>query len=821
MANEAPQSVASQILDQIARNNNVSTRLSLELPFGTETEWSSRLASLVLNSIADLSVSVPNMMAKQYVFDIVSRALQAQVCRALIAVYQWIVHLGPSLSEHLIKIYREKGETGLTDKFPEFADLVIHIICFAKDHKAKRELAAAQQNPPKHKRGKPGRPKRRKIGHNADEEEVDTEILVSGPSNLVPAEWAICQQIGSTRISIQRQPDSKSERLGSHTCRPLLVLSARGTISLPRLGTTRLNTDDALYAAKTLCTVWEVHLVLKPMGNVDRYINSKERKPRVREPWEAIRDRCIIRGAILHTISRVVGDGIFSAKGVKLFLQRPCQMFSSALDRDEALARSIEGDEELTMEALYDYVCGLLVLEPELSTVCDTMSGLVQRGLVSVGPGVSLTDEEWENPAKFFAGDYSLLLLATKSKGKKRKEVVDLRPTLETLLPLKPKFGIAAIIIREALSRKRGHNQTSATEVFQRMLDGNHPTTGMPTHFDPDQTNPIRADLTSFTLLKELLPLHQLTTKTGISSLLAYLGTGQGATTADFLDRVRRRGQPMWHFSSAAACIGLFAEAERINTTLKAADRIEYDNPRIYGQPNTWHGAPPKAKDPHTERYFELTFTQRFEPYFCDEIQDSWHAFLGPLADQDPGSFTASRKSLGEVLHWILESGLQGFGGRLGALQFANTIVLAGIADPPSPAFMAQWIGINKDYGAFAGLQLLGFNLDKDSSPAAVRAAFCCFYYWLEHYLTKDDKDAVDFGTIFVEQLLCKISRWKHRMFSMGKLDLVEMARKVFEVDWAPGANIGDHTKFPIPSCKSQSELYRLDKLDSDETDIN
>ncbi|KAF8205945.1 hypothetical protein K438DRAFT_1817590 [Mycena galopus ATCC 62051] len=784
MANEAPQSVASQILDQIARNNNVSTRLSLELPFGTETEWSSRLASLVLNSIADLSVSVPNMMAKQYVFDIVSRALQAQVCRALIAVYQWIVHL--------------ERETGLTDKFPEFADLVIHIICFAKDHKAKRELAAAQQNPPKHKRGKPGRPKRRKIGHNADEEEVDTEILVSGPSNLVPDRV-------HQNLNTETTPTAKANDL---------VPSARGTISLPRLGTTWLNTDDALYAAKTLCTVWEVHLVLKPMGNVDRYINSKS-------PWEAIRDRCIIRGAILHTISRVVGDGIFSAKGMKLFLQRPCQMFSSALDRDEALARSIEGDEELTMEALYDYVCGLLVLEPELSTVCDTMSGLVQRGLVSVGPGVSLTDEEWENPAKFFAGDYSLSLLATKSKGKKRKEVVDLRPTLETLLPLKPKFGIAAIIIREALSRKRGHNQTSATEVFQRMLDGNHPTTGMPTRFDPDQTNPIRADLTSFTLLKELLPLHQLTTKTGISSLLAYLGTGQGATTADFLDRVRRRGQPMWHFSSAAACIGLFAEAERINTTLKAADRIEYDNPRIYGQPNTWHGAPPKAKDPHTERYFELTFTQRFEPYFCDEIQDSWHAFLGPLADQDPGSFTASRKSLGEVLHWILEFGLQGFGGRLGALQFANTTVLAGIADPPSPAFMAQWIGINKDYGAFAGLQLLGFNLDKDSSPAAVRAAFCCFYYWLEHYLTKDDKDAVDFGTIFVEQLLCKISRWKHRMFSMGKLDLVEMARKVFEVDWAPGANIGDHTKFPIPSCKSQSELYRLDKLDSDETDIN
>ncbi|KAJ7201886.1 hypothetical protein GGX14DRAFT_328226, partial [Mycena pura] len=227
-----------------------------------------------------------------------------------------------------------------------------------------------------------------------------------------------------------------------------------------------------------------------------------------------------------------------------------------------------------------------------------------------------------------------------------------------------------------------------------------------------------------------------------------------------------------------------------------------YDNPAIYGQANSWYSTHPTVKGPH-DTFFQLTLTQKFEPYFADEIQRSWEAFLGPLANEDPHNSDVPRKTWEEVLQWILESGLKGFGSGLGTLQFANNAVLCGIADGPSPAAMASWISANKTYGAFTGLQVVGFNLPPNASPAIIRAAFLCFYYWLEHCLSPEDRAVLHFDTIFAEQLLCKIGRWRHRMQTMGKIDLVAEAQKLFEgLDWQKGANLNDPSKFPIPSFK-------------------
>ncbi|KAJ7352550.1 hypothetical protein DFH08DRAFT_665486, partial [Mycena albidolilacea] len=101
------------------------------------------------------------------------------------------------------------------------------------------------------------------------------------------------------------------------------------------------------------------------------------------------------------------------------------------------------------------------------------------------------------------------------------------------------------------------------------------------------------------------------------------------------------------------------------------------------------------------------------------------------------------------------------FGSGLVPLQFANNLTLVGIGEPPSPETIALWIYMNKGYGAFRGLQVLSFNLPVDASPAAVRAAFFCFYHWLDHHLSDKDKKMLDFRTIFAEQLLCKVGRWK------------------------------------------------------------
>ncbi|KAJ7036196.1 hypothetical protein C8F04DRAFT_954173, partial [Mycena alexandri] len=92
-----------------------------------------------------------------------------------------------------------------------------------------------------------------------------------------------------------------------------------------------------------------------------------------------------------------------------------------------------------------------------------------------------------------------------------------------------------------------------------------------------------------------------------------------------------------------------------------------------------------------------------------------------------------------EVFHWIVDSGLMGFGSSLTPFQFANNVVLAGLATPPSPAVMAQWIYANKDYGTFASFHVMGFKLERSASPAAVRAAFICVYCWLNYWLGDND----------------------------------------------------------------------------------
>ncbi|KAJ6550683.1 hypothetical protein DFH09DRAFT_901603 [Mycena vulgaris] len=313
--------------------------------------------------------------------------------------------------------------------------------------------------------------------------------------------------------------------------------------------------------------------------------------------------------------------------------------------------------------------------------------------------------------------------------------------------------------------------------------------------------DPIRADLQGFRLLQTVLPSSQWTTKTGFSSLLVFMGTGQGTMTSEFLARMQQRETRM-HFSSAQACIELFSSMEAGRAALDPAMRIKYENAAIYGQANSWYTTHPSIRVDavHTRR---LSLAEKFEPFFADEIQRSWIAFLGPLADQDPATSDAPRKTWDETLRWIVQSNLPGFGSGLAPLQFANNIVLSGIAECPSPAAMAQWIFANRSYGAFVGLRVLGFNLPANASPATVRAAFCSFYYWLDFHLSPDDKHVLRFNTIFVEQLLCKVGRWKNRMKDMGKIDLVAEAQKIFEGHrWTRGGNLTDHTQFPFPSCQ-------------------
>ncbi|KAJ6583315.1 hypothetical protein B0H10DRAFT_1962150 [Mycena sp. CBHHK59/15] len=121
-----------------------------------------------------------------------------------------------------------------------------------------------------------------------------------------------------------------------------------------------VNNEEALYkiSAKYPCKIWEEHLVLKPMLKVDQYLNPNQPQPRTQETMEGVRDRCIVRGAILLSLADVFGDGLFASDTMASFLHWPSHMFST---KDRRLARAVEKDERGALQVLNSHLISTLV----------------------------------------------------------------------------------------------------------------------------------------------------------------------------------------------------------------------------------------------------------------------------------------------------------------------------------------------------------------------------------------------------------------------------------------------------------------------------
>ncbi|KAJ6486354.1 hypothetical protein DFH09DRAFT_1106092 [Mycena vulgaris] len=498
-------------------------------------------------------------------------------------IYQWIVTLCPSLADQLTSIHRKEGEEVLAHKFPELAPIVNHIVGFVRYHRDQQALAT-----------------------DAKAKEKADKIALAKAQRV--AERAKAKAALQEKSHPAKRGRPRKRKVGQ-CAEPDPVES---DVDEPQ-------SVDPVEPGEPLAP------------EID------EGAPTSRPFMETVRDRCIMRGTILQCLVDAFGAGIFDTHSMKAFLRRPCRIFSGGLDRDKAFARSVQKDERKTLVSLDAcLVVGFLVKDPNLAELCTRLGELVHRGLLSLKLGKVLSDEEYDNPHELLRATPAFLRLVTASAtGKKRARctLAEVKPTVDILLPSHPSFRIAAIIIREALAQHCKKEATNETAVYRKMLEGRHPTTGALTQRDPDQMDPIRADLQGFRLLQTVLPSSEWTTKTGFSSLLVFMGTGQGTTTSEFLARMQQRETKM-HFSLAQACIQLFSLIDAGRPALDPAIRIKYENAVIYGQANSWYTTHPSIRVDavHTRR---LSLAKKFEPFFADEIQRSWIAFLGPLTDQD------------------------------------------------------------------------------------------------------------------------------------------------------------------------------------------
>ena len=176
---------------------------------------------------------------------------------------------------------------------------------------------------------------------------------------------------------------------------------------------------------------------------------------------------------------------------------------------------------------------------------------------------------------------------------------------------------------------------------------------------------------------------------------------------------------------------------------------------------------------------------------FLDSIQEEWLEWLGGLAGLDPKRVLPDqRKSWKDTLTFITNTKIAGFGTGLTPLQFSNSLSLIGLVAEPTLEDMTTWLAKNTKLGAFGGLKLLGFNADLEANKDACKPAFECVYRFLDEHLSTSDKQLVHFGTIFVEHLLCKVSRWSKHGANLKEGGVWQ---------WESGANEVDCMAFPIP----------------------
>lgn len=549
-----------------------------------------------------------------------------------------------------------------------------------------------------------------------------------------------------------------------------------------------INARERAHATNLLFMVLTRYHILPPLLEHDRILNTKTKYAALHsENIEAVEARTILRGAAMDALVTVTGgdESILASTGAYKLLLSTFHFFNvNPHGRPERLAKSIlDGSDE----SIPNFI--------QLLTAHFSANKVIQRSLI----------EHAEIIRQRVFGRYSHVTNISKPKRPRQarasiiKEIQACEPTsISHLIPPGLSLLPIALILREACNRSRG--LPYADQALYTILCGKSLTGGR--QYPPEQTDPIRGNNAYTQLLLEHLPPASLTSQEGISALLAYMGTGQCSETKGFLSSNRRI------FWDHQRCITAFNDAKSAN------DLILNGNPAI--QQTSSKGK--KARmfvigmtrfefsqvwgQPCCHLSVKDGIVERFGPIFDPKIQERWKSWLGPLVDQDPTKLPAAEKrQWRDALDFVVDLGIKGFSRGLTSLQFANNLWVAGIVTEPSITDIVSWLYINKDLGASKGLQYLGFAVETFKD---FRAAFLIVYSHLDEHLSAEDKEILHFGVIFVEHLLCKVSRWKTRLPSYDYFNT-----KVGGGEWSRSANQGNHLAFPVPETVKTSCLKK------------
>ncbi|KIM76533.1 hypothetical protein PILCRDRAFT_12761 [Piloderma croceum F 1598] len=497
--------------------------------------------------------------------------------------------------------------------------------------------------------------------------------------------------------------------------------------------------NEALYskAQKCFLHIWEATQIYPQLIAIDKHFNGPRKKS---EKHKDVIGRCFSRGFALDQLQQHCSEGIFASEAIWLLLASPTLAFTSHSSQDAKFFAAFRKDPDVVIQPISSWLTGHLQSHPQIATVSRKLGEFIHVHLLELELGHLIPIQHYRSPE-----NVPIRERASNPTKAPKKKIIYTPVTVEKLIPglNPPTVALLALIIREGLNKQR--NLPAGVESLRWVLEGKHPTRGHQ-QYDSDQTDPVRYCNCQMTLLREKIPLKECTQPHGLPNVLVYFGTGQGGPTAAFMGCTNMVSPTLDHCAKKfediyAQLTNLIAQsfAAEADSTMAPAGYMQIDNPRVWGQASNHLSLTPTVDD-GKGLGGKMTILQKFTPYFSPAVSNKWIEFLGDLAGKDPDTYTGSLNSWLEGLLFLKSLGVSPFNSGLTPMQCANALVFLKILLPPTPSQMAHWVAEHPDLGAASGLAALGFDVSSDSALV------------------------LGFGAIFVEHVLCKVTRWIGRL---------------------------------------------------------
>lgn len=764
-------------------------------PVNSEHEpiWDSKLAEMGWARVLTAVKELPGLLEEQAKYTILKLMTQWETCRVLVAMFDWYTVDSRPFADALMAAHQKGGYNGLQEAYPRFANLAEHAVQYVVTRRREAPQVEIDTTSSKENKGE-----QRRHGLNAEYPDPPPGFLIDNVKALPNHLYSLVAVRSDKHFTIL----DDDHKVGN--------------------GRNKLKSSKAFYAfaAKVLRQWMGLYVIAESNKDIDVFYNRSRQahgNSSLKMTRDAILARCLARGGTIKAIWRIVGhEGISVANHMGGIIASPGVVYGDQYARNERLAASLEKDFDKTCAPLLDTIEKLM--SPEICAISEKMAHWTHHHVLELYHGGPISESQFMNlDLMMDEGDIPLINLPREIRRKakigraKRLEPV----TRDRLMGEDSSAGVAALvlIVREALNDQRG--LPFASEYLSRVLQGLHATTASPQH-DRDQTDPVRGKNRNIARLRSKLPGSALTTKTGLSSLLAWMSTGQGSDkTLAFID-----GLETFLFEDVASCIAAFEAVMSANgAAVEAAGKWgkasphaidgyrAFDNPTIYGAASNHLKALYTMGTWSNKR--QVTLGDKFSPFFTATIIQRWQDFLGPLCDVDPCSFQGIKRTWTQGLEFLISLELLGFKAGLTLLQTAHNLTYLSVTSPPDDDRIADWIGSNPRLGAYRGLTALGFNI---VDVGYLQVAFQIVYDHFDQYLSTEDKVTLDFGAIFIEQLLCKNVRWDSRLRLGGMRkslsDLAEDALKLANQDFQE-----KHMRFPVPLKLDEISVDRIIKV--------